>query len=207
MKLKRKRLLFAAVILTLTVFLPCCNNTDSIESQPVSSAPDAEEYAVYSTIINNQYIDEYTEYILIFRDINNYSLNRYPYILSDTIGAYYVEQDIMADFEKKNWNPSQLDYRFNIKTRYLLLSTAEDIELFRKGGNRAAGYWEEAQDRYPGMNEIIRVSRVGFNHDKTKAILYHSRHGGPGYAAAFFAILYKIDGSWIIKKQIWLWGS
>jgi hypothetical protein len=65
-----------------------------------------------------------------------------------------------------------------------------------KSAIQTAG-WEGFYQRYPDSGGWIELSAVGFNVDKTVAVVYMGHHCGPLCGSGGFHVLEKKDGKWV----------
>lgn len=208
------------ILISIAVFMLSCKEDHPKSGLLPSPGIEPEEYAVYSSFIEGEnsertydedvivVIENTTKPIVVSDDPNwigfqgvrregSYLRNFDKWISISEIG-----KDTLEDFERKNLYPSTLGYHFDLKVKYLLLSYEESLELARN-----SNYWEQFYTRYPDSRGTNSFSRVGFNSDKTKAVVYHEWGVGPLAAAGRFFFLIKVDKEWIIKKYIALWIS
>jgi hypothetical protein len=83
-----------------------------------------------------------------------------------------------------------LQRRFQIEKPHEIVSS-DDIGVdFKDGG------WEGFHQRYPDSGGYIIMSAVGFNKEKTQAIVYTGSACGGLCGLWRFHLLEKIDGKW-----------
>jgi len=70
--------------------------------------------------------------------------------------------------------------------------------------NGPAG-WSDFEREHPDSVGWIELSAVGFNHDKTVAIVYIGHHCGRLCGGGGFRVLRKAEGKW--KGLTWKGGS
>ena len=63
--------------------------------------------------------------------------------------------------------------------------------------------WDDFYKKYPGSSGYITFSRVGFNSDKTKAVIYKETGCGMLCAYGGYVLLSKDNGAW---KEIASYG-
>jgi hypothetical protein len=102
-----------------------------------------------------------------------------------------LDQEAYEDFAKKNRESVQLiRWLLPLKTRLKFIENKE-IEYYESG--RLDSLLEE---KFSGAMSIHVLSRVGFNHDMTKAFIYIRVYYFEG---EYFVSLIKIDGNWRIE--------
>lgn len=91
---------------------------------------------------------------------------------------------------KKAWAFTR---RFEIENAYELLDFKKDIWPFFE--NRPTG-WQEFDAAHPSSRGWYELSAVGFNEDKTIAVVYISNHCGWTCGRGEFRVLQKQEGRW-----------
>ena len=94
-----------------------------------------------------------------------------------------------------------LNSHIKFKLPHVLISDAEIGRLFRKGE------WEDFCARYPTSRGIVRLSRVGFNKNKTQALLYFAGQYAPAAGEGYLILLGKTSSEWKIITQVTVWIS
>jgi hypothetical protein len=97
----------------------------------------------------------------------------------------------ISDYVRSNAKPSLLQQRIKIGVPYRLIMADE-----LKSAIQTAG-WEGFYQRYPDSGGWIELSAVGFNVDKTVAVVYMGHHCGPLCGSGGFHVLEKKDGKWV----------
>jgi hypothetical protein len=125
----------------------------------------------------------------------------------------YSDRDITLSREaEKDWQPVLEDYlranekrrrlvrAFPLHTPYKLVSEAE-----LKFGN-----WEEFHERFPGAGGYVWFSSVGFNPERTKAIVSVNHRCGGLCGGGGPRFLEKKDGKWVevrVDASVYMWAS
>lgn len=209
------------ILVFLAVIFINCQEERSKTGLLPSPEIEPEEYDVYSSLIEGRNSDVkkyYNDEIIVIEsttvpiyisDDPNWagleSISRegsYLRGFNKKISIFEIGRDTLEDFERKNLYPSTLSYQFDLKIKYLLCSSEESLELKRKGD-----YWQQFYTWYPDSRCKISFSRVGFNSDRTKAVVYHAWGVGPLAAAGRFFFLAKVNNEWTVKKYITIWVS
>ena len=99
---------------------------------------------------------------------------------------------VIADFVGKNNRPWLLQEMFTMPRSYEFVSSAELDKFFEKG----AGGWKQFYERYPDSGGYLQVSAVGFNAEKTIAVVYTAHGCGGLCGGGGFSVLEKKDGKW-----------
>jgi hypothetical protein len=114
-------------------------------------------------------------------------------------------QSALTDYEGTNKQPQNLVRSFNVKNDYVFLN-ANDFHGFFKDNN-ARDNWRAFYSKYPNSPGYITVSRVGFDSNRTHALLYFEFQCGGLCADGSYRLLTKKDGVWTVTKRISFWMS
>ena len=99
--------------------------------------------------------------------------------------------DLRRDFDEKNRSSCTI-MPFISNRNVHFISTAEEREIFRIG-------WNEFYRRFGKNAGITRVSRVGFNSDKTLALVHVWGAVAANGAAGTFFLLQRNQEKWAVK--------
>jgi hypothetical protein len=100
-------------------------------------------------------------------------------------------KDAIADYNRLNRKKQWLLRRqFEIEKSYEVVSSDAIGVLFQDGG------WDSFYKRYPDSGGYIIMSAVGFNKERTRAIVYMGSSCGVLCGSWRFHLLEKIDGNW-----------
>lgn len=163
-----------------------------------------EEYAVYSALINNSAKDENVNSLFIIMD------RPFAWVgmMDEGPDSFYEDimkssPDLMAetvyDLKAKNKEQHRFTRRFNIKGRYILVSEKDIADLFSKDVLHS---WEKFYRKYPKSGGYTTFSRVGFNAEKTQALVYQAHSCGGLCGQGSYMLLTKTNGVWTIKNSV-----
>jgi hypothetical protein len=93
----------------------------------------------------------------------------------------------IENFVKINQVKWQLQPKFNLAIPYQLVNP----EIFIKEG------WQSFPRKFPGTNGFTYLSAVGFNADKTVAVVYKQVYCGLDCASGDYYVLQKKDEKWV----------
>ena len=112
--------------------------------------------------------------------------------------AEKVLRPALHDYVRLNSEPWLLREKWTEMPRYTILPEQELQAIFPSGtsGSASAPGWQTFVQRHPTYPGWIEVSAVGFNHDKTVAVVYVGYHCGEDCAGGEFKALEKKDGKW-----------
>ncbi len=158
-----------------------------------------EEYLVYSVLIEARYPQKDFPRIVIQENTVSKSL-RSADLLKKKLPE--LEEEIIKDFQDKDNQVYHLDRRFVLDVDYILLTNKERGEIFAFENG-----WKVFYDRYPNANGILEFSRVGFNSQRTKALIYQGNQSNGLSGMGQYVLLLKKDGKWEIEKEVPTWMS
>jgi hypothetical protein len=96
----------------------------------------------------------------------------------------------ISDYVRVNKRTWLLQRQFAIEKPYELMGSNEWNAIFQEGG------WNKFYERHPNSGGWIEMSAVGFNADKTVAVVYMGYHCHYLCGGGTFYILQKKDGKW-----------
>lgn len=158
-----------------------------------SNVVDVEEYSVYSVVLSDDgYIDAKTRQVVI----RNHTL---PGFTGGPIqsGIHSLSRETIDDYESKNKSTTPLKAELNLKVRYTLISDEEVDKIFH---DPAAG-WETFFSKFPGSKGLINLSRVGFNSDRTQAIVHVGIGCGGTCGDTQVIFLRKDNNQWRVEAR------
>ena len=171
--------MFGVILLLLVV--------SSLPNQTTSSAyDDADAYEVYAAILPSEWPLRvaHAKQLVIRRETRSFQMCLKP----DTeIQARFGPA--IADYIRQNEKKWLLQPRFSFASPYQFFEGSFDAVL-KQGG------WDEYYRRYPESGGLIELSAVGFNVDKTVAVVYMGHSCGPLCGGGTFHVLEKVDGKW-----------
>jgi hypothetical protein len=97
----------------------------------------------------------------------------------------------ISEYVRLNEKPWQLQRKLSIEKPYELVDSDELNKTFYKSDEMAF------EKRHPKSGGVIALSAVGFNHDKTVAIVFMAHSCGSLCGGGEYYVLQKKDGKWI----------
>ncbi|HEX8175441.1 MAG TPA: hypothetical protein VF543_10000 [Pyrinomonadaceae bacterium] len=211
-------------LLLLLVFLTVATGTlaaldASARRQPVTPVAvspnllqiEDEEYAVYSALINADLKEsegrrrDAGERLLIIND----SPSLWQGFLEDESKTFFdelknsspnLQPETVNDLQVKSQNDtSRLEPKLSIKIKYLLVKDEELDALFK---DNVMGGWEAFERKYPKSSGFLTFSRVGFNSDKSQALVYKSWSCGGLCGGGGYILLTKKKGVWVVGPGV-----
>jgi hypothetical protein len=180
------------------------NITNSV-SNSYQLSPEMEEYAVYSALLDNLYPHNETtsfgiiEQTTIFTPPRGTLDKTLQFVLKKTSDD--IPQEVIDDLKIKNRDSSSLNDYFNVDVRHVLLQKKDVQNLFSSGGG-----WNELDIKY-SIDQMVDFSRVGFNREMTRALVYTSTQSGPKTGYGLYVYLLKENNIWTIKHKVEVWIS
>ena len=167
-------------------FVNCDNKGDKLEPEfKLSTADklDDNEYQIYSLILNEKFT---TSNDLVVKQKTSKSIsisfaNGYNQPLKTEFPN--LDATIFTTLVENNVSAYNLDNKFSISTKTTtLISSEESLYIFNsKDVNQG---WIDFYRKFPNSNGMIEMSRVGFNSDKSQAIVavghYYASLGADG---------------------------
>jgi hypothetical protein len=101
-------------------------------------------------------------------------------------------KDAISDFERANSRPWLLQRQFTIQKPYELVSS----DAIKLSFNEHGADWDGFYKSHPGSGGFLALSAVGFNKDKTLAIVYVGSACGSLCGRWGFHLLEKVGGKW-----------
>ena len=181
---------------------------------------DDEEYAVFGAVLfpNKPEIpanvQDETRYMLEYRDrVRLDGIQGSPYTIAEgaTRQRRLEPRDapegrdaaMLADYNAKNATPHRLDVaklsRLGPTRQVTMIAEDELARLFGPGRG-----WEELRRRFPFQGGIVRFSRVGFNEDKTRAVVHVSCQADYEMGVAYLVFLERStkSGNWLLLGTV-----
>ena len=102
------------------------------------------------------------------------------------------------DFVKVNKTKWRLQEKFKLEIPFKLVSSEKVISIIRPMTDKED--WTEFYKQYPDSGGFIDLSAVGFNAEKTVAVVSKGRWCGSVCGEGEYYVLQKKDGNWIPLK-------
>jgi hypothetical protein len=178
-------------IIYLLITLPFLPQSVITKDELPAPYADADAYEVYSTILHSEWPlrAANAKTLVITNATNGYKMCLRPEQESEEIIGPAI-----SDYVRLNEKSWLLQHKFSLEIPYKTLSSDESKAIFKEGG------WEGFYRQYPNSGGLIELSAVGFNADKTVAVVYMGHSCGMLCGGGGFHVLQKKDGKWIPLK-------
>ena len=173
------------------------------QSNPDAGVSD-EEYEIYSSIIKQFYVEPKTKQVIIEERTFRYDFgvaNDEPWREKSKKKGESIDESAADDYETKNgskWLLNKNSFKLPVK---MSLITDNDLKAIFHG-SWGDLEWINYYRRFPESRGFVMLSRVGFNTERTQALMYVGSRCGPHCGDIHFLLLEKANGIWSIKKEI-----
>jgi hypothetical protein len=171
---------------------------------PRQSEVSAEEYAVYSALISEEYMKEKVKLVVVAnptigesrpKEEVDYFLDLLPPLTRETLDDYLAI----------NSKTYRLNNAFSLKAKYVIVEFREIERFFENPDFDEA--WKDFYKRFPASNGYIALSRVGFNRAKDQALVSKSWMCNQRCGEGKLVLMVKRDGKWKVENQHLMWVS
>jgi hypothetical protein len=186
---------FTAVGLLIILILPASHICTAAAQQAEAPAPydDQDAYEIYNLLIPHEESYGFGKGTIVIREETFPGPADSGSCFSDKAATKFKEA--IDDFKRvnnaKRWRLQRL---FQIERPYEIVSAEEMEGAFHTKG--VQGGWEDFNARHPDSGGYFVMSAVGFNRDKTLAVVYTGSSCGGLCGRSSFHLLQKVDGKW-----------
>ena len=174
------------------------------------NAVEAEEYAVYSALIQSMYIDGGTSMgggrpqLLVIQDQTELGpVQRMSETLTGMSNAWPdLADEILAYFEAKNEQPQALKPLLSLEVDYVFFSDQEMEAIFVDSSG-----WDAFYEKYPRSQGILTLSRPGLNQGLDTAVVCVGNQSHWVAGAGYLVLLEKVAGRWAVRDKQMTWIS
>jgi hypothetical protein len=189
-----------------------CSKDKEEETQftlKTSDVLDDVDYQIYSTVLTGMQID--SKLPIIFQTSSKgmsiseeTGTDSYIKFLKSEIPD--LDLTVFTDYNRINTNAINFDNKFTVNSKTVKLVGEEELNFIFSVPDVNGG-WERFYKKYPDSNGYTRFSRIGYNTDKTWAVLEIGNfYAGLG-AEGSIIILKKENTAWKIVKILMTWIS
>jgi hypothetical protein len=161
-----------------------------------------EEYEIYSSVVKQIYVQPETKLLMIEERTFRYDFaieNDEPW--RDKRKGLTIDQSAVEDYETRNgrqWLLNKASFKLPVKIN--LITDLDLKAIFH--GNWGELEWINYYRRFPDSSGFVMLSRIGFNTERTQALLYVGSRCGPHCGDIHFLLLEKANGTWTTKKEL-----
>lgn len=187
--------LCSIVLVSFLVFTTCDDETNA-PTPPAQS----EDYDVYSALLNQHFIHDMTERVVIVDSTENYELS-HPDVRQYLISNLSVTEAMLLSYDTANTVKKKLQQQFDITVLAILISDSDFHGIIEQGG------WEEFHAQYPKSSGLITLSGIGYSADRNTALVYASNTVGFLAGSGVCARLERTAEGWKVMNHIIVWVS
>ena len=166
-------------------------------SQTPPKVEDADAYAVYTVVFTPEPSEKPRK---PRRVVIRAGTSDYPRFSDDTDECLKPDpaneaslRPLINNYREVNKRASILQRQFSFPFEYELVPS-ETIDSFFK--SKGPGGWTGFYKRFPNSGGYVEMSAVGFNSDKTLALMYAGHSCGGLCGGGAYHLLKKVDGKW-----------
>jgi len=148
----------------------------------------AEAYQVYSALLPREESAEFAKGTLVIQQETEARQEPPEPCLTPDAAAKF--KDAVVDYKQVNSKPWLLQRQFQIEKPYELVNSDTIKVLFKQGD------WDGFYRRYPDSGGYLSLSAVGFNPERSRAIVYTGSACGNLCGRWAWHLMEKIDGKW-----------
>lgn len=204
-----KLLILSSICMFL--FFACSKNGDE-EIQFTLKTSDVLEdvdYQIYSTVLTETQTN--SKQLIVFQTSSK-GMSISEEIGSDGYAKFLkseipdLDLTVFTDYNRINANAVNFDNKFTVNSKTVKLLGQEELNFIFSVPDVNGG-WEKFYKKYPNSNGYTRFSRIGYNTDKTWAILEIGNFYASLGAGGAIVILKKDNTAWKIVKIQPTWIS
>lgn len=163
-----------------------------------------EEYAVYSTLIGEQYLRDKIKLVVIAGTTAGVDS---ALVLPDNLLEHLapLSRATYDDYLGKNNRPYKLGNSFSVRVKYVIVDFGDVEKLFER--TNVDDGWKEFYRLYPDSRGYVAFSRVGFDREMDEALVSMSLMCNSLCGEGRMFLMKKRDGRWEVEKQYTMWIS
>lgn len=199
--MRRNNLTVAAPILSLVLLFAAPTTAAQVEVRD-------EDYKVYSAILSaTNWIGKARVHLIIRTTLTSEGVVGIPGIddrstLLKKLAP--LSDEVLNDYEQVNQSEFNLSDKFKLKPRLLLIDERETHGIFAW---HAVDGWNHFHKRFPDSDGFTKFSRVGFDANKSLALVYVSYSCDRRCAEGGYYLLEKGNHGWKVTSKYAVWVS
>ena len=120
--------------------------------------------------------------------------------------TYDAIKTISKETIENYWDRNSKSFELkNVINSGIKLTLFDSLDNSRKMSIK--NFWKTFYKKYPNSNGIVELSLIGYNKEKTQALLCIGVNTDYLVGAGYFVFFEFINGRWIIKETIAAWVS
>jgi hypothetical protein len=119
-------------------------------------------------------------------------------------GLATLTTSTVDDYKEKNKTARRLERAFDLSIPYVLVED-QSLEALL-AGDRGRG-WRVFYEQHPDSGGVVGLSRVGFNNDRTQALVFVQHQCGDTCASGNYVLLTMVDGRYRVLSRMQAWIS
>lgn len=188
------------------------SSPDDLEQLRLSNEKREESLVIYNLVFDDIFKDAEQEMALgdkeayLIADRTDIYLagaderrNETLYYLQQTLKRKSVNRDSFRNFMKENEEPEDFAY-LPVNNKKCVLANKQEMRNLLEEDSRG-----NLHKKYPKFRSLIYLSKIGFDMNKTSALVYMAYQRGVKSGAGNYYLLVKEGGSWKIKEKIGDW--
>jgi hypothetical protein len=175
--------------LFFVLIVPVLGTVTAMPQEPSMAQPydEPDAYQIYSVLLPQEESYEFANGTLVIQEETVSEKFDAKCLTPSTKRKF---KDAIVEYERVNSKQRLLQPLFHSDKPYVLVSSDAIKAAFKEH------YWDSFKSRYPGSGGYITLSQVGFNSDKTLAIVYTGSSCGGLCGKWGLHVLEKVDGKW-----------
>ncbi len=175
------------------------------QSKPLTIYEDADAYEVYSAILSSpeeRRLSKSKNFVIRLETNKNFggfldTQNGSSVCLRPDDESKKIIGTALDDYVKVNKTSWRLRDSFKLELPYKLVSSEILSSILKKEGQELEDTWTEFYKQYPDSGGFIELSAVGFNAEKTVAVVSQGRWCRLLCGNGAYHVLQKKEGKWI----------
>jgi hypothetical protein len=198
---------YFATAVMLLLLVPALGRSQEAKDESVTT----EEYAVYSALLEGLRQSPGDGKELKLFVVNDTTQGPDKMCLPEELARWNENiqtaelKPLLADLLTKNARQYPLRKQLTLSRHYVLLRVGSFSQIFFKSADDSG--WDEFYKQYPSSSGYITFSRVGFNKDETKAVIYRETRCGPSCGYGGYLFLKKVNDRWSVATGFSCWQS
>lgn len=171
-----------------------------------------EKYEIYSAAINGAYATRSNKISVLIR---NYTVNdpdkmslKHSYHKQYSIFLAPLSLETVESYIKENEKEEVLEKEFDLKITSALIKKSDIQRLFKSGvASGETDEWDNFRKEFPDVRNVIGLSPIGYNAEKSQALVYMEEWCGFLCGMGYYIFLEKENGKWKFTRYFSPWVS